>query len=397
MCASPVLYWYFQTMNLSRRHFLGSLALPAFAAKPAGDQPNIVLVLADGLPAGMLGCYGNKEVHTPNIDLLAQRGTRFLNHFACAPVPSVSRATLLSGCTPMQLKSAGDTLDKILGGVGYTCQTVTGGAEAGKFLEAQSAGKPFLLIAGFAPYQAAPDAKYLAPYAQVKFDTLAQEPAAKNAARNREMMGRDDLTANLRKMAAATTAFDDQIGALTAAIAQKRLADRTLFVFTSTCGSLLSGHGLWGDGEASDPINMYDEVINTPMLWTWPGRVPPLAVRPEMVSGADLVPSLCVLTGADLPGRNLSGRAYTPLATGSPLPRKQPWKTTVFALYRNTAMARIERYTLIVRDEGKGPGELYDNKQDPKERVNQYDNPQFLTVKTSLGAELAKWKRDYSA
>ena len=116
-----------------------------------------------------------------------------------------------------------------------------------------------------------------------------------------------------------------------------------------------------------------------------------------MVSGADLVPSLSVLTGADLPGRNLSGRAYTPLATGSPLPRKQPWKTTVFALYRNTAMARIERYTLIVRDEGKGPGELYDNKQDPKERVNQYDNPQFLTVKTSLGAELAKWKRDYSA
>jgi hypothetical protein len=43
-----------------------------------------------------------------------------------------------------------------------------------------------------------------------------------------------------------------------------------------------------------------------------------------------------------------------------------------------------------VRDEGKGPGELYDDKQDPKERTNQYDNPQFLTVRSSLMAELRK-------
>jgi hypothetical protein len=45
---------------------------------------------------------------------------------------------------------------------------------------------------------------------------------------------------------------------------------------------------------------------------------------------------------------------------------------------------------LVVRDEGKGPGELYDDKQDPKERVNQYDNPQFMTVKSSLAAQLRK-------
>jgi arylsulfatase A-like enzyme len=68
------------------------------------------------------------------------------------------------------------------------------------------------------------------------------------------------------------------------------------------------------------------------------------------------------------------------------LPKKQPWKTTVFARYRNTAMARTDRYKLVWRDEGKGPGELYDDKQDPKERVNQYDNPQFMTVKASLRA-----------
>ena len=49
-------------MSLSRRHFFfGSLALPALAAKkPAAEQPNILLLLAEGLPAWVLGCYGNK-------------------------------------------------------------------------------------------------------------------------------------------------------------------------------------------------------------------------------------------------------------------------------------------------------------------------------------------------
>jgi arylsulfatase A-like enzyme len=360
-------------MTVSRRSFLGSLALPALAAPPAGEQPNIVLIVADGVGAWLPGCYGNKEIRTPNIDRLATTGTRFLNHFAGAPVPAAGRAALLTN------------LDKAVESAGYRTQTVNGATEAVQFLDAQSAGKPFLLIAGFSPYQAAPNAKFIESYAQAKFDTLAQEPAAKNAARNREMMGKD-LLVNLRKMAAATAAFDDEVGAVVRTLTQKKLADRTLIIFTASCGSLFSAHGLWGDGEASDPVNMYDEVVNTPMIWTWPGRVPPLAVRPELVSAVDLLPTLCVLTGASLPAHDPAGRSYMSLATGIPLPKKERWKTTVFARYGNTAMARIERYKLVQRDGGKGPGELYDNKQDPKERVNQYDNPQFLTVKNSLAA-----------
>jgi len=385
-------------MNVSRRHLLfGGLALPAFAAKPGVEQPNVLLILADGLPAWILGCYGNKEVRTPGIDRLASTGTRFLNHYACAPVPALGRSTLLTGRTPMQLKESGEVaLDKLLGDAGYTCQSVHGGAEAGKFIDAQAAGKPWLLIAGFEPYNGAVDPKYTQPYAQAKFDTFAQEPAAKNAARNQQMMGRD-VMANLRRIAGATAAFDEEVGALWSKLSQKRILDKTLIVLTSTCGSLFSAHGLWGDGEASDPVNMYEEVVNTPMIWSLPGRVPPLAVRPEMVSALDFVPTMCVLTGTDLPNRNLCGRTYSPLATGTPLPKKQPWKTTVFAQYRNTAMARVDRYKLVVRDGGKGPGELYDDRMDVKERVNQYDNPQFLTVKTTLSAELAKWQREFSA
>jgi len=365
-------------MTLSRRHFcLATLAVPAFAAKPAGEQPNIVLIAADGVGAWLLGCYGNKEVRTPNIDRLAKTGTRFLNHYAGAPVASAGRESLLGG------------VEKLLTGAGYSVQTVTGAPGAAQYLDMPASGKPWLLIANFSPYQAAAEPKYLAPYAQSKFDTWAQEPPAKNAARNQEMMGRN-LLANLRNVAAQTAAFDDQVGAIANAIEQKKLGDRTLIVFTATCGSLFGAHGLWGDGEASNPINMYEEVVNTPMIWKWPGRVPPLAVRPEMVSATDLAPTLAVLTGAEMAARDLTGRSYMSLASGIPLPKKQPWKTTVLARYRNTAMARVDRYKLVVRDEGKGPGELYDDKQDPKERTNQYDNPQFLTVRSSLMAELRK-------
>ncbi len=383
-------------MNLSRRHFFfGSLVLPALAAKKAlGEQPNILLILVDGLPSWLLGCYGNTEVRTPNIDRLSQTGTRFMNYYACAPVTGKARATLLTGRTTMQLKDTGEiTLDKLLVAIGYACGATTNGAEATAFIEAQSSAKPFFLTAGFTPYAVLPDA---GAYAQAKLDTFAQEPPAKNATRGKEMLGANLLT-NLRRVAAATTALDVEIGALIAKVTQKKLLDNTLIVFTSPCGSLFGRHGLWGSGDASDPINMYQEVIAPPMMWSWAGHVVPLATRPETVSAYDLVPTICDITPAELPERNLCGRSYLALASGKSLPKKQPWPTTVFAQYLDTAMARNDRYKLIVRNDGKGPGELYDEKVDPRERVNQYDNPQFMTVKTALLGDLLKWKQKYSA
>src|ERR1039457_3124997 len=390
-CAAPS-YTYISPMKLSRRHFfLGSLALPALAdKKPLGEQPNVLLILVDGLPTWILGCYGNREVRTPNIDRLAQTGTRFLNHYACAPVADIARAALLTGRTTMQLKDTGEvTLEKLLGAIGYACGASADGAGAARFLDAVSPAKPFFLTAGFAPYAALPDA---GPYAQAKLDTFAQEAAAKNAARGKEMLGAP-LVANLRRVAAATTALDAAIGALVTKVTQKKLLDNTLIVFTSPCGSLFGRHGLWAAGDASDPVNMYEEAIGTPMVWSWAGHVVPLATRPEIVSAYDLVPTICDITPAELPARNLCGRSYLALASGKPLPKKQPWRTTVFAQYGDTAMARSDRYKLIARHEG---GELYDDKVDPREKLNQYDNPQFMTVKASLQAELGKWKQKYS-
>jgi arylsulfatase A-like enzyme len=190
--------------------------------------------------------------------------------------------------------------------------------------------------------------------------------------------------------------MDAEVGVVTAALYQRKLADNTLVVFTSTCGALLGRHGLWAAGDASEPPNMYEESVSTPMIWSWPGHVPAFGERPEVVSSCDFVPTICDLAAIE-PADNLSGRSYLLLATGKPLPKKEKWRTTVFSQLGNTAMARADRYKLVERDGGKGPSELYDLVADPVEKANQYDNPQFMTVRTALAGELHAWQQKYSA
>ncbi|XP_036869307.2 arylsulfatase D-like isoform X3 [Manis javanica] len=60
-------------------------------------KPNILLIMADDLGIGDLGCYGNNTLRTPNIDRLAEEGVRFTQHLAAAPLCTPSRAAFLTG------------------------------------------------------------------------------------------------------------------------------------------------------------------------------------------------------------------------------------------------------------------------------------------------------------
>jgi len=65
---------------------------------PAADRPpNIVILLADDLGYGELGCQGNQQIPTPHIDSIAKNGVRFTDGYVTAPVCSPSRAGLMSG------------------------------------------------------------------------------------------------------------------------------------------------------------------------------------------------------------------------------------------------------------------------------------------------------------
>jgi arylsulfatase A-like enzyme len=66
------------------------------------ERPNVVFVLTDDQGPWAAGCYGNEEIHTPNIDRLADEGVRFENFFCSSPVCSPSRASFLTGTIPSQ-------------------------------------------------------------------------------------------------------------------------------------------------------------------------------------------------------------------------------------------------------------------------------------------------------
>jgi arylsulfatase B len=67
----------------------------ATAAEAA--RPNVVLIVADDLGYGELGCYGGKEIPTPHLDALAAGGVRFTSGYVTAPFCAASRAALLTG------------------------------------------------------------------------------------------------------------------------------------------------------------------------------------------------------------------------------------------------------------------------------------------------------------
>jgi arylsulfatase A-like enzyme len=202
-----------------------------------------------------------------------------------------------------------------------------------------------------------------------------------------------EMPANLRKYAAGLAAADRDAGALIAKVHEKGLSDNTLIILLSGNGYLLGHHGLWGDSTASQPGNMHEEVVRVPMIWSWPLRFPPQTVRNEVTSASELLPSICELAGAPAPvGRPAAARSYLTFVYGRRLPKKQTWPGVVFARAGNVEMAREERYKLVVRDQGKGPNELYDEVADGRETTNQYDNAQFVTVRDSLAAALTAWR-----
>lgn len=120
---------------------LVGLFLPASLS--AAKKPNVVFILTDNHGAWTLGCYGNKDLRTPNIDRMAAEGMLFSRAMSCNPVCSPTRATYLTGLLPSQhgvhsfldnkymmgpeayytLKEF-DTLPKILHSSGYECGLV---------------------------------------------------------------------------------------------------------------------------------------------------------------------------------------------------------------------------------------------------------------------------------
>src|SRR5437868_15476566 len=81
---------------------LALLALLTPLREADARPPNLVFILTDNQGAWSLGCYGNPDIRTPNIDRLATEGVRFTRALSSNPVCSPTRATLPTGLLPSQ-------------------------------------------------------------------------------------------------------------------------------------------------------------------------------------------------------------------------------------------------------------------------------------------------------
>src|SRR4051812_9732927 len=114
---------------MTRRFFLGACgaaALDSYAAPPT--RPNILFILPDQLRSQALGCMGNRDVHTPNIDRLAAEGLVLPNTFANTPVCCPARANILTGtyahrngmtANDLRLRESETSIADLLGRAGY--------------------------------------------------------------------------------------------------------------------------------------------------------------------------------------------------------------------------------------------------------------------------------------
>jgi arylsulfatase A-like enzyme len=169
-------------------------------------------------------------------------------------------------------------------------------------------------------------------------------------------------------------AVDQAVRRIVGRLRKNRELRRTLIIVTSDNGLMLGEHRL----RAKDVL--YEEAVRVPLVIRGPG-FPPGAMRSQLVSNVDLVPTILALTGAR-PGRTLDGRRLQPLA-------KNPGNgaARVLLLETRTAKAiRTPQYVYIEHETGER--ELYDMRDDPFQLQSLHDDPDFDRIEASLADRL---------
>src|SRR5437764_10541318 len=117
---------------------VGLVCLGGLAAWGATTPFNVVVITIDTLRPDHLGCYGYKQIHTPNIDALAADGARLTRAYTSVPVTLPSHTIIFTGTYPMlsgvhdfagnRIGASQQTLASTLKQAGYTTGAVVGSA-----------------------------------------------------------------------------------------------------------------------------------------------------------------------------------------------------------------------------------------------------------------------------
>jgi arylsulfatase A-like enzyme len=386
--------------------------------RAAADRPNVVLIVADDLGYGDIGCDGGRFIRTPHIDRLAADGVRLTDFYASANVCTPSRAGLLTGRYAVRLGLAheviqpGDTSGlpgdelTIAGLLADTYDT----ALVGKWHLGHVAPHWPPTVHGFHYFAGLPYSHDMKPLWWSEVGAATSSPAEDirddtvDLARLTErsflaaldFIDRDRerpffvllaLTAPHIPLVPHPDEFADSpagrygdvveevdrwVGRLLAHLAARGRADNTLVAFTSDNGPWFEGSaGPFRDRKGG---SAWDGGFRVPFVARWPRGLPAGQVRDGISVNLDLLPTLATLAGAELPAAlELDGRDLTAmLRDDAPSPhdeivlfdnrhvaglRTPRWKLVVRSYYRTYDVA-LHRMPLLF-DMQADPGETY--------------------------------------
>lgn len=338
-----------------------SAGKPVFAAAP----PNVVLIFADDLGYGDLGCYGATDIQTPNIDRLAREGLRLTSFYVAQPVCTASRAALMTGCYSNRVGMSG--------ALNHTSQT---GIHPNEVLLSDLFHKQGYATAIFGKWHLGHQPPFLPmrhgfdqwvgiPYSN---DNGPLHPVIRDIPalpwyQNEQVVERDpDQSQFTRRLTEQAIRFIEQnkngpffvylpqimphvpifasegfrqtsrrglygdvvqeldwsVGQILTTLQRHGLEDNTLVVFTSDNGPFLSyGEHAGSAGPLREgKLTTFEGGVREPCLIRWPKQIPAESVSGEVVSTMDLYVTFGHLIGAAMPSVKIDGQNVLPLLTG---------------------------------------------------------------------------------
>ncbi|MDR2682359.1 MAG: sulfatase [Dysgonamonadaceae bacterium] len=323
---------------LSSALLAGGTSVAQYGASVAsGQRPNIIFIVSDDHSVPFLGCYGDPNVKTPNIDRLAKEGILFRNVYTTAPQSAPSRASLMTGRSVVDIRMTRFSAPLSKNIVGYPellrqsgyytgiCgrsyhldgsrvppETDTVFKEYGlrtfekrvdflrqgqskdalgqflEFLDQAPAGKPFFIQVGYNEPHRIFDAKKFEPeYSSLKLPASWPDIP--------------ELRKDFAGYYGEIQRLDMYVGQLLDEIDKRGLTENTLVVFIGdNGGALLRGKG-----------TLNELGLHVPLLARWPGKIMPGSVSNALISGEDIAPSFLEISGSDIPPE-ITGRSFVP-------------------------------------------------------------------------------------
>ncbi len=404
------------------------LLISILAAARAAESPlNFIVMLVDDMGATDLGCTGSKFYQTPQIDRLAREGVQFTRAYSACTVCSPTRAALLTGKYPArlhitdwiagharprakllppdwvkELPAAETTLSEMLHPKGYM---------SGAFGKWHLGNEP-PTAHGFAVnlggYHRGQPETWFSPYKNPSLSdgppgefltARLTEEAEKFMTQHRDrpffiyfphyavhtpLGGQKEVIEKYRALAkpdapqrnpiyaSMVESVDDSVGRLRAKLDELKLADRTVFIFTSDNGGLLGG--------AKNPIttnlglragkgSAYEGGVRVPMIIHWPGTGQPGTACNTPVISMDICATIAAACGVEAPR---DGRDLRPLLRGEKIqPRALFWHYPHYHPGGATPYSAVLSDNLrLVRFYEDDRVELYDLAADPEEKTD---------------------------